>query len=212
MPRCLDLFSGSGSIAKAFRAAGWEVDTLDADVACNADIRCDILQWEPPEGAYWDHIHASPPCTEFSRALTTRPRDLVAGLRVAERALDLIQRLKPNTWSLENPGSGLLPQQARFANLPCRYVTYCKYPGFRYRKLSWFATNMEHWSPPPPCTKHSPCGKQENGKHPLSAQRGAKRAKDGTTMLGGVCSQAQLFSIPSELCAELAQAATEALR
>ena len=95
MPRCLDLFSGSGSIAKAFRAAGWEVTTLDADVSCNADIRCDILQWDCPYPAgHFDHVHASPPCTEFSRALTMRPRDLVAGLRLAERALDLLEHLQ----------------------------------------------------------------------------------------------------------------------
>ena len=214
MPRCLDLFSGSGSIAKAFRAAGWEVVTLDADVGCNADIRCDILQWDCPYPAgHFDHIHASPPCTEFSRALTTRPRDLVAGLRVAERALDLIEQLKPNTWTLENPGSGLLPQQERFAALPCRLVTYCKYEGFMYKKLSWYANNLgEHWAPPEPCCKLSPCGKQVGRRHPLSAQRGTKRDKDGETMLGGRCSQMQLFSIPAALCDEIAEAATRALK
>ena len=213
MPRCLDLFSGSGSVAKAFRAAGWEVTTLDADVACEADIRCDILQWACPyPPGYFDHVHASPPCTEFSRALTTRPRNLVAGLRIAERALDLIEQLKPNTWTMENPGSALLPQQERFAALPCRHVTYCRY-GFLYKKLSWYANNLgDHWQPPSPCCKMSPCGKQVGGKHPLSAQRGTKRDKDGVTMLGGTCSQMQLFSIPAALCDEIAEAATRALK
>ena len=111
---------------------------------------------------------------------------------------------------MENPGSGLFPQQKRFATLPGRYVTYCKY-GFFYKKLSWYANNLgEHWEPPSPCCKLSPCGKQVAGKHPLSAQRGTKRDKDGVTMLGGTCSQRQLFSIPAALCDEIVEAATRA--
>ena len=53
-------------------------------------------------------VHASPPCTEFSRALTTRQRDLRAGSRNAKSALRIIDYVDPTFWILENPATGLL--------------------------------------------------------------------------------------------------------
>ena len=199
----LELFSGTGSVGKAFRELGWEVISLDADPKAGADITGDIMEWEPPEGLKPDFVWSSPPRTEFSRALTSRPRDLVAGLRIAERTLDLIERLRPKYWAMENPSTGLLPQQDRFRDLPCKLVTYCSY-GMPYRKGTWVATNLgDLWDPRPCCSKtKSPCKALVGGRHIATAQRGPCRGN------GSRQTQQQLYSIPHELVVEIARAAT----
>ena len=210
MPRLLELFAGTGSVGKAFRAAGWDVTSVDMNPKAKADITCDIMDFVPPEGVYYDHVHASPPCTEFSRALTTRPRDLVVGLRTAERALEIIAALQPNTYTIENPGSGLLPQQRQFKDLPCKLVTYCRY-GFKYRKLTWIATNLgEYWTPREPCRPRDPCELVQGRRHPECAQHGPTKFSDGTRS-GRSHSQNELYSMPQALCEEMAAAATAAL-
>ena len=65
-PRMLDLFTGTGSVAQAFRSRGYAVTTLDLDPRAAPDILADVLQWDyttyPP--GYFDVIFAAPPCTE----------------------------------------------------------------------------------------------------------------------------------------------------
>ena len=70
-------------------ARGWEVTSLDNDPKAGADICCDICAWDYRafEPGHFEYVHASPPCTEYSRALTTRPRDLAAGDALVDRTL-----------------------------------------------------------------------------------------------------------------------------
>ena len=78
MPRLVELFCGTKSIGRAFEAAGWEVVSLDIVSKFEPTILCDIRSWDytlfPPE--HFDMVWASPVCTEYSRALTMRPRRL----------------------------------------------------------------------------------------------------------------------------------------
>ena len=122
--------------------------SVDIDPKSNATYTADVCDWEPPAGESWDCVWASPPCTEFSRALTSRPRRLEEGLRIARRCLELIAQLRPKVWFLENPGTGLLPKQSLFEDLPYNLVAYCKY-GFPYKKLTWVANNCTSWQPHP---------------------------------------------------------------
>jgi len=99
--RVLDLFSGTGSVKKALQTRGWEVVSLDCDPASGADIIQDILTWDfasafPP--CYFDIITASPPCTEFSRALSTRKRQLEEAVKFVERTLRIIHYFQPRLW------------------------------------------------------------------------------------------------------------------
>ena len=70
--KLLDLFTGTGSVAKVARDLGYEVTTLDIDARCNPDICADVLEfdymykiWKPGE---FDIVWASPLCDFFSCA------------------------------------------------------------------------------------------------------------------------------------------------
>ena len=74
--RLLELFSGTGSIGRAFRSRGWEVDSLD--IQPGATIESDIMTWDyRGVPRHYDFVWASPPCTEYSKARTKakRPRN-----------------------------------------------------------------------------------------------------------------------------------------
>ena len=64
--RILELFSGTGSIGKAFAERGWEVVSLDKDQKTDATLKEDILSWDhtvyPP--GHFDVIWASPDCMQ----------------------------------------------------------------------------------------------------------------------------------------------------
>jgi hypothetical protein len=66
--RLLELFSGTKSVGKVAYQLGYEVTSLDLNAKADADITCNILDWDytiyPP--TYFDLIWASPPCDTFS--------------------------------------------------------------------------------------------------------------------------------------------------
>ena len=72
----------------------------------------------------FDVIFASVPCTEYSMALTTRPRDLQKADAVVERTLEVIQFLKPRKWFIENPRGGLLSNRPVIFDYPRVDVDY----------------------------------------------------------------------------------------
>jgi site-specific DNA-cytosine methylase len=66
--RLLELFSGTKSVDKVAYQLGYEVTSLNLNAKADADITCNILDWDytiyPPK--YFDVIWASPPCDTFS--------------------------------------------------------------------------------------------------------------------------------------------------
>ena len=193
--RLLELFSGTGSIGRAFEAQGWEVISLD--ILPPATIITNILDWdfrEYPPG-HFDFIWASPPCTEYSIARTraTRPRDFELADSLVAKALDIIEYFEPFLWLLENPTTGYLKHRPIIAGIPVQDVTYCRY-GYSYRKLTrlW---GMFPFVLRPICTKKDPCHNMVDGRHTSVAQRGENN------------NLAQLYSIPPELCLHIARMA-----
>ena len=112
-PRLLELFSGTGSIGRAFEAEGWEVASVDLDPRFRPTVCCDVMQPDERSLGSFDMVWASPVCTEYSRALSRRPRDLATGDRLVLRTLEIIGNLRPRWWAMENPQTGLLTRQRR---------------------------------------------------------------------------------------------------
>ena len=201
--RVLELFSGTGSIGRAFRSRGWEVHSLDIEPG--ATIVSDIMRWDYrsiPSGHY-DFIWASPPCTEYSKARTRakRPRDMEAADRVVARTLEIIEYFGPKFWLMENPQTGYLKSRSVVTNLPYQDITYCKY-GYPYKNKPrlW---GCFPFALKPPCCKDWPCENVCCVIHPARAQREHNGVRN---------SLEQLYSIPPELCDEIAAIVTFWLR
>ena len=112
--RALDLFTGSGSVARALQTHGWEVDTLDINPACAPTFCTDIRDFDfaaLPADAY-DFVWASPDCRTWSLAAGARHRKLGAALSPQAREADTdvaallagLRHLRPRFgWVVENP-------------------------------------------------------------------------------------------------------------
>ena len=185
MPRALELFSGTNSVGELLRQNGWEVTSLDNRPKYNPTIATDITTWDYsqyPKG-HFEYIHASPPCCEYSRALSTRPRRFENADPLALRALEIIAALQPKWWTIENPDGEL---KNRWFMEPLQQylhkISYCKYSDdttqFKYKKPTCIWTNLR-WTPRPMCCKASPCEWVE-GKtmHPVNAQKMQNPGRD----------------------------------
>jgi hypothetical protein len=198
MPRLVELFSGTGSISKVFRAAGWDCVTVDVDPKANPDVCIDVLQLQPemidpPPDVCW----MSPPCTMFSKARTRAktPRDLDGADAFVRKALDLVQAWQC-AWFMENPYTGYLKTRAVVAGIPYRIVDYCQWTDERwpraYRKPTAIWTNTT-WQPSKArCNrKICPCV-DEHGRH-----RERVRFED--------CGYHGSYAIPPLLCEDVFQ-------
>ena len=109
-PVLLELFSGTGSVGRSFRARGWEVFSVDIDATAEPALVLDVLLLDHsnlPDRV--DCIWASPPCTHYSRARTKAktPRDLDGSDAIVQKVLDIVKWYDV-PWFMENPESGLL--------------------------------------------------------------------------------------------------------
>jgi len=97
--KVLDLFAGLGGFSQAFKDREHEVVRVDIASKFSPDICADIMDFEP-EGDY-DIVLASPPCTEFSK--DSMPwHDADPDLMLLKRTLDIIQKINPEWWIIEN--------------------------------------------------------------------------------------------------------------
>ena len=71
---------------------------------------------EPYRGKYHIHIHGSPPCQAISNASNRNPDE---GMEMVLWFLDLIERVEPDSWSMENvtPIKKRLPQETPHQDL-----------------------------------------------------------------------------------------------
>ena len=157
--------------------------SLDADATTRPSICADIREWDyrtyPP--GHFDLIWASPVCTEFSRALTRRPRRVEDGDRLVLKTIEVIGYLRPRWWAVENPRTGLLKSRPYMRALPYDDVSYCRY-GFRYQKTTRIWNNLP-WVPSQAvCSKRSRCEAFQDGRHP-AGQPALARPDPGPAVL-----------------------------
>lgn len=202
----LDLFSGTQSIAKAFRELGHETYTIELDkVHQGIDWYADILQVAADDivrrFGLPDVIWASPPCTSYSIAAIShhRTRDEDGVLqpksetaRVADdlirHTLSLIKELAPKYWFIENPRGGLRKMDF-MRGLPRHTVTYCQYGDKRMKPTDIWTNHPDpHFKPM--CHKGDTCHEY--------APRGSKTGTQG--LKGSI----QRSIIPHELCKHIA--------
>ena len=202
--KLLDLFTGTGSIAKVARELGFEVTTLDIDPKCKPDICADITEFDYQsqfEPGSFDIIWASPPCETFSCARKcnigrivkgelmtqeTLARDVnELGVPILRRTQEIIEFLQPKAWYLENPYTGSMKN---YIDQKPYIFDYCMF-GYDYRKRTaiWSNVNVES----------KMCDKSHlvNGKHRMTAI-GSSKTQPGQ---GGSRSKGGRYSVPSDL-------------
>ena len=175
--RCLEVFKGTGSVGKVFEAAGWEVISVDIEAKYEPTHCVNVLDFDYRQYApgHFDYVHLSPPCTEFSLALTRRPRNLPLGDLLVDKALEILMYFRPRWWTLENPYTGMLRFRPAMQHLKpfLHRVCYCIYSEgdstWSYKKETAIWTNIK-WKSRPLCTKSSPCSWFNGKNHPIHAQ------------------------------------------
>lgn len=211
--RVLELFSGTGTIARAFEEAGASVLTIDNNPKMRPDVVLDVLALSPAafkrKYGRFDVVWASVPCTCFSvvaarwhhfdkqhRPLTEKA-DL--GLRLLRHTLAIIRELDPTFYFIENP-RGQMRKMPEMRGRKRHTVTYCQYGG-QFMKPTDVWTNCRAWVPRPRCHYGASChvpvrGEKGTGKGLCSLPKGSiLRAK-----------------VPDELAAEIAAACVVGLK
>ena len=120
---------------------GYRVISVDWDKKFNADIHADIRKWN-----YWEWyephdfeiVAASPPCTEYSTAMTTRKRKLRQADALVSKAREIIEYFDPPLWWIENPRHGMLKNRKVVQDLHYVDLDYCMFEDFGYKKPTRF--------------------------------------------------------------------------
>ena len=203
MPRLLSLFSGTGSIERPFREAGWMVQSVDIDATHGASIVTDILTWDYSLEAPCDVLVAGVPCENYSIAHTRGVRKLSFADSLVRKTWEIIQhfeQLHPTgsmLWWIENPDSSYLWKRKISEPFPHRVrLDFCQF-GKPFRKRTKLATNALDYEPRALCNPKT-CHACVDGKHTKSAQRGPSNGKANDQ-----CSLDELHAYPEELCMEI---------
>jgi len=114
----LDLCGGTGAWSRPYAEHGYDVRLITLP-------EYDVRDYEPPENVYG--ILAAPPCTEFSLAKGSAPRNFRLGMEIVEACLHIIWKCRFQAplafWCLENP-RGFLRQ---FLGKPSMTVRYWEF-------------------------------------------------------------------------------------
>lgn len=198
--KILELFSGTESFSKLARERGHQVFTIENNPEFKPGLCKNILDVTIKDIPFKpDIIWASPPCTCFSVASIgsswcgnyhPKRTETALGMAYVLKTLELIKKLKPKYFFIENP-RGVLRKMAFMDELPIRNtVTYCQYGDTRMKPTDIW-TNCSFWKPKPMCKNGDSCH--------TPAPRGSKT---GTQGLKGSKDRS---IVPEKLCLEILQ-------
>lgn len=211
--KVLELFSGTQSISKEFRARGHETFTVDFDEVfkepeyCNTDLHIDINELMADmiseKFGQPDVIWASPDCKSYSVAGISHHRKKEGSGNLSpiseyaifcdktnKHMIELIKELNPKYYFIENPRGGMRKMDF-IQEIPRYTVTYCQYLTDipleqRRMKPTDIFTNHPEPQFKPPCKNGAPCH--------VAAPRGSQT---GTQGLKNAIERAR---IPKDLC------------
>ena len=126
---------------KVLEDHGYAVFSVDWDPKWKPDLVINVLRWKYKEWFQpgdFDIVAASPPCTEYSAAMTTRPRRLKDADRVVRQTRKIIEYLQPRLWWIENPRHGKLQERAVVQDLKYIDLDYCMFEQWGYHKPTRF--------------------------------------------------------------------------
>ena len=197
--KVLDLFSGTQSIAKAFRSQGHETYTIELDKTHEGiDWYEDIMKITAQDIIHRfgrpDVVWASPPCESYSVAAigrnwikgTNLPKSEKAkeAIKLLEHTVQLIKDLNPRYYFIENP-RGKMRKMDCMQDLPRYTVTYCQYNDERMKPTDLW-TNHPNPKFKLPCKNGDPCH--------VAAPRGSR------TGTQGLKNAIERSRIPDDLC------------
>lgn len=180
----IELFSGTKSFSKVAQKLGHKTLTIDNDYKLQADLIADINNLDVDTLPKPDIVWASPPCQGFSVAVigrnwnydrTPKTKSAENAMALVKKTLEIIDRLKPKYWFIENP-RGMLRKMTWLSewvskNGGCQHtIAYCQY-GDKRQKPTDIWTNCKGWKPRPMCKPGSSCHE--------SAPRGSRTGTQG---------------------------------
>lgn len=192
----VELFAGTKSLANVADAMGHTTFTSDFDPQFNTTYTVDIMQFDIDKVPFKpDFVWASPPCESFSVASighhwnhdnTPKTQDAVDGVNRVLKTFEIIEKLQPKVWVIENPRGKL--RKLEFMNRPGIYrytVTYCQYGDSRMKPTDLWS-NRPDLVFKPMCKNGQPCH--------ISAPRGS------STGTQGIKTYIDRSRVPDELC------------
>lgn len=205
MTHLLDLFTGTGSVARVAEELGYSVTSLDIDPKFHPTHVANILEFDYRchfKPGDFDVIWASPPCQYFSQArkcnigrtlkngeTLTAERVLSdteeLGVPLLRRTQEIIEYLQPKVWFIENPYTGSMKKY--IPETPAVY-DYCMF-GFNYRKRTAIWSNQQ--------LQNKMCDRSHliNGSHAMTPI-GSSKTQIGQ---GGGASRNARYAIPKGL-------------
>ena len=141
--KILELFSGTGSIGKAF--PNDEVISVDMNSDFNPTHLVSIFDFDYKQYDFFDYIHASPPCKWYSGLQTVNEIMVEEESDVlVKKALEIIHYFNPNYWTMENPmsrSSLALTKRPFMSEYNYTTCSYCMYD-YPIRKNTIFFNNF----------------------------------------------------------------------
>ena len=212
--KVLELFAGSRSIGKEAHKLGFEVFSSDLNKFDKIDYAVDILEFDINKIPFKpDMIWASPPCTTYSIAAIYHHRPHNKPLsefalksdNMIKKTLDIIKKLKPKFWFIENP-RGMLRKQSFMKGLPRTTVWYCTYGDNRAKPTDIWSNNIFNifnvngWQP------RAECFNGNKNCHHDKQPRGYKAKKESGALgkgTQGMKNNYERSKIPKQLCIEI---------